>query len=490
MSTTPPKPIYLDHAATTPLLPAVRKAMEPYLNEKFGNAGSLHRFGQHAIDSIDGAREQIAKAIGTKFEEIIFTGSATEANNLALRGAVKMAKSVETDIFRNQNSFSPAEKLSFPSPRQLRQKSETKLVGSAGYSSKQSVSTLKFPFRIIISSIEHDSVLQTAKDLEKDGVEIVYLPVDKCGVVDLEVLRKSLNEQTILVSVMYVSNEIGTIQPIAEISKIISKFKTEKLKEQKSFTKKSVSESERARFTAEREERGREASGRVNGWESETPSFRERSGRDRFPIFHTDAVQAFRYMDCDVNKLGVDAITLSAHKIGGPKGVGALYTRVKLPSLITGGGQEFGMRAGTENVAGIVGFGAAVCEAVKHRKENAKKVYLLRSTFAKGLREIVPDVQLNGPDWDEKIDAQFIPHILNVFFPAHLAEELMIRLDREDVAVSSGSACSSRASKLSHVLKAIGCSTDRIQCSLRFSFGPETTMKDVIEALRRIKKTL
>ena len=299
MSTIRPKPIYLDYAATTPLLPAVRKAMGPFLGNEFGNAGSLHSFGQRAMAAVDNARETIAKAIGAKFEQVIFTGSATEANNLALRGVVKMARSAYADFSQNQSAswrIVPATKLSFPSTRQLRQQSEAKLVGPAGYSSKQSASALESPVRIIISSIEHDSVLQTAKDLEREGIEVICLPVNKHGLVDLNALKKSLNENTILVSVMYVSNEIGTIQPIAEISKIVRQFKKHTL-----LSKKSVSEAERARFPAKQEERGRpaspaggEASGRANGWESETPSFRERSGSDLFPLFHVDAVQAFR----------------------------------------------------------------------------------------------------------------------------------------------------------------------------------------------------
>lgn len=438
MSTIRLKPIYLDYAATTPLLPSARRAMEPFLKTEFGNAGSLHLFGQKAVTALDDARETIARAIGAELGTIVFTGSATEANNLFLRGAVKKWR---------------AEKTGVP--------------------------------KILISAVEHDSILETARDLERDGVQVAVIPVNSHGIVDLKKLEQELTSDVAAISVLYVSNEIGTVQPITEISRIIFQRK-----ERGFLSKKSVSEAERARFTAKREERGREASGRASGWVSKTPSFRERNTSDSFPLFHTDAAQALRYLDCDVEKLGVDAMTLSAHKIGGPKGVGALFTRVKLPPFITGGGQESGLRAGTENIAGISGFAAAVRETEKKRKSNAKKVYLLRALFASGLRNIVPDVQWNGPDWDSTDAGLFAPHILNAFFPAHLAEELLVRFDRAGVAVSSGSACSARASKLSHVLAAIGCATDRIQCSLRFSFGPELTPGDIKEALGRINSLL
>ena len=439
MSTNRTKPIYLDYAATTPILSVVRKAMMPFLSSEFGNAGSLHGFGQRAMAAIDVARETVAKAIGAKFEQIVFTGSATEANNLVLRGAVKIAQSISHGTGRSSVPATEAT-LDLSMPRlsttdQARDISET-------FRSKKIVRP-----RIIILAIEHDSVLQTAKDLERDGVEVIYLPVDLRGVVDLRALKESLNERTILVSVMYVSNEIGTIQPIAEIGKIIKKFKERSLLSKKS-------------------------DGNI------------------FPLFHTDAVQAFRYLDCNIIKLGVDAMTLSAHKIGGPKGMGMLYTNIKLSPIITGGGQESGMRSGTENVAGIVGFGVAVAEAVKSRIRNFKRVEKLRNDFAEGLRNIVRDIQWNGPDLDSGDCAVSAPHILNVFFPAHLAEELLVAFDRAGIAVSSGSACSARASKLSHVLSAIGCTTDRIQCSIRFSFGPELSPVDTKEALRRIREAL
>lgn len=390
------KKIYLDYAATTPVDILVEKVMKPYFNRKFGNPSSLHFFGQEALAVIDESRAKIAKNIGADFKEIVFTGSATEANNLVLRGIVKNVKQP----------------------------------------------------RIIISAIEHESVLETARDLEKTGVEVIYLPVNRDGIVDLVKLKKSLNERTVLISIMYANNEIGIIQPIAEIMKIIKNFR------------------------------------KINNL--------------LFPLLHTDAVQAFQFLDCDVNKLGVDLMTLSAHKIYGPKGIGALYIRQKkeldkktiihnskfiIPN-ITGGGQEFGLRSGTENVAGIAGFAKAVELAAKNREKENKRIGELSGYFWKEIKKIYPKAKINGP----KIGAKNrLPNILNIYYPDNSAEDLLIKLDLAGVAVSSGSACSSRALSLSHVLKACGFSDKRIKSSLRFSFGRFTTMAEIKEALKKMK---
>ena len=404
--------IYLDYAATTPVESRVFKEMEPYFSEKYGNPGSLHLFGQEAIAAVDRSRETIAEMIGAPlaagFREVIFTGSATEANNLALRGVVKQLKI--------QNS------------------------------------KFKIP-RIIVSAIEHESVLRTAEDLEKDGVEVIYIPVSRKGFVDLKKLKSALDEKTILVSVMYANNEIGTVQPISEISKVIKKFRSTKI-------------------------------------HNLTPN--------TYPLFHTDAVQAFQYLDCDVSKLGVDLMTLSAHKIYGPKGVGALYVRNLqlntynssslrssepngLKPIITGGGHEFGLRSGTENVPSIIGFARAVEFAAEMREKERKRISKLRDYFWKELKKIYPAALRNGGEPN-------LPNILNIYFPNHLSEDLLIKLDMAGVAVSSGSACRARSTKPSHVLEALRLPTKRIKSSIRFSLGRFTKRQEIKEALERIKK--
>ena len=443
--------VYLDYAATTPMDPLIKKAMMPYFSEKFGNPSSLHFFGQETLAAIDEAREKIAKTINADFREVIFTGSATEANNLALRGVAKNFGSYRAIVFQKQNNFAPAAKFSSPSARQSRF-AGTKLAAPAGCSSKQLALNRNFlPLRIIVSAIEHESILETCRDLEREGVEIIYLPVNKHGIVDLKKLKESLNEQTILVSIMYANNEIGTIQPIADISKIINQFK------EKNFS--------------------------------------------TYPLFHTDAVQAFQFLDCDVKKLGIDLMTLSAHKIYGPKGIGLLYVKSKVPNpksqinskyqiqnskflqpIITGGGQEFNLRSGTENVAAIAGFAKAIELAGKNREKESKKISALLNYFWHQLKKIYPKTELNG-----FLKITNLPNILNVYFPSQNAQDLLMEFDLNGVAISSGSACSARATKQSHVLKAIGLNAQKIKSSLRFSFGKFTTKKEINRALKIIK---
>ncbi len=402
------KKIYFDYAATAPVAPSVFRAMRPYFSNKFGNPGSLHSFGQEAMTAIDESREKIAKEIsrppsahsgGGGFREIIFTGSATEANNLALRGIVNIFK-------------------------------ET--------SSKQ----LAFVPKIIVSSIEHESILETCRDLGKKGTEIIYLPVDKNGVVNLKKLKNSLDERTILISVMYANNEIGTIQPIAEISKILQQFKKER-------------------------------------------------NLVIYPLFHTDAAQAFQFLDCDADKLGIDLMTLSAHKIYGPKGIGALFMKhtlqasgFMLHALIAGGGQEFGLRAGTENVSSIVGFAKAVELAVKNREGEKIRTEELKNYFWKKIKNIFPKAEKNNSE------KNCLPNIINVYFPGHNSQDLLMKLDLAGIAVSSGAACSARDRKISYVLSSCGFSDKRIKSSLRFSFGKPTTKKEIDEAIKRLKLVL
>ena len=307
--------------------------------------------------------------------------------------------------------------------------------------------------RIIVSSIEHESVLETARDLEQDGVEVIYLPVDKRGVVDLKKLKESLNENTVLVSIMYVNNEIGTVQPISEIAKIIGDFRASS-----SITSRSI------------------------GKHGPRPSPGRQSGLSltRLPLFHVDASQAFQFFDCDVKKLGVDMMTLSAHKMYGPKGSGALYVSSsfqpptsKLQPLLAGGGQEFGLRSGTENVPAIVGFAKAV-ELSAHSRELAeKKIGPLRDYFWRETKKIQPKAEANGilQATSEKAKATNASHILNIYFPGHAAQDILTRLDLAGISASSGSACRSRAMESSYVIEALKYSRERAKSSVRFSFG-------------------
>lgn len=450
------EPIYLDYASTTPLDPEVFDAMLPHLCSlppsslqaksykltatHFGNPGSLHSFGQKASAAVFAARQTVASALGAHYSEIVFTGSATEANNMALRSTVKQ-------FLISNSQF---------------------LKGSKA--------------RLIVSSIEHESVLETARDLEREGVEVIYLPVSEEGIVDLKVLKESLNERTVLVSVMYGNNEVGTIQPIAEISRIIANYKLQIAnRPSSSLNPKSY------KLTA-----------------------------NSFPLLHTDAVQAFQYLDCNVNELGVDLMTLSGHKIYGPKGIGALYVSeqqkvnskqdassplsansYKLKAILTGGGQEFGLRSGTENVPAIVGFAKAVELAVKNRQKEAKRVALLRDELLKRIKFIFEGVVVNGgKNISEK---GRLPNNLNIYIPngkgspALSGEQLLVSLDLAGVAVSSGSACKARSIDPSHVLLAMGFDRLRAKNSIRFSLGKMTTRKEialVANVLKSLKKSI
>src|SRR3989344_1286944 len=397
--------IYLDYAASTPVDKDVAEAMKPYFTENFGNPGSTHYFGQKAQAAIDNSREVVAKSIGAKFNEVIFTGSATEANNLALRGVLKAA--------------------SVPRPR------------------------------VIVSVMKQSSVLDAAKFLAasfqeaslapkrrgKEGVEVIYLPVCKEGFVDIESLKKRLTKNTVLVSVIYASNEIGAIQPINAIGKIIKDFR----------------------------------------------------GNNIYPLFHTDAVQAFQFLGCDVNRLGIDSMTLSSQKIYGPKGVGALSIRglevrevnkpTKLQPIITGGGQEYWLRSGTENVPAIVGFGKAVELIQKNKNKEAKRIKGLRDYFWRKLRAAKPELELNGPSISSPLR---LPNNLSIYFPGVNSQDLLIKFDLNGVSLSAGSACSARSTKASHVIEALNMGEDRARSSLRVSLGRPTNKKDIDTALKLV----
>lgn len=420
--------IYWDYAASTPVHPDVLRVMRDYYADVFGNAGSLHSFGQDAIALLDRSREIVADSIRAGFREVVFIGSATEANNLALRGMVKAWMRMQ----RNKELG-------------MRNKAKEK----------------KTRARVIVSSIEHDSILETCRELERNGVEVVTVPVNSIGVVDLKRLEQTLNKNTIFVSVMYGNNEVGTVQPIREVRSVIQRFRD-------SITTK--------KFLT-----------------------------TIYPLFHTDAVQTFQYLPCIVDELGVDFMTISGHKICGPKGVGVLYVRNKelgirnkaggnkdwiLP-VITGGGQEFGLRAGTENVPLIAGFAKAIQIMLRVRDKEKGRVARLKLEFWKGLKKIFPEAEVNGEELGmrnkELGGGGVLPHILSVYFPGVSAEHLLMQLDIQGIAVSSGAACSSRSFKPSHVLVAMGHSTLRAQQSVRFSFGRFTTLQEVREALKRMK---
>ncbi len=461
--------IYLDYAATTPVDEKVFQAMRPYFGAKFGNPGSLHSFGQEAIGAVDLSREIIAKAIGAEFREIVFTGSATEANNLALCGVLEGYR--------------------------------LKVLGyrDGEFNNGLIPNTYKLKPRLIISAVEHESVLETARVLEKEGVEIIIIPVNKNGIVDLVKLKEALNEQTVLVSIMYANNEVGTIQPLSEIISIINDFRKRK---HEALNSKS------------------ETNSNVQNLKYRKTSGLE-FGNSLFPFFHTDAVQALQFLDCNVNNLGVDLMTISAHKIYGPKGVGALYIKNNnlgnpfISAIVSGGGQEFGLRSGTENVPNIVGFGKAVELAEKNREKEARRILELKRRLWSGIKKICLKAEVNGkspafayqlrqgkqmanskaqitkngtPD-DWRLASCCLPNILNVYFPDYKAEEIMVGLDLAGVAVSSGSACSSRAAKASHVVAALGYSEERARRSVRFSLGRPTTIKE-IDATIKIFKNL
>jgi len=395
------KKIYLDYAATTPMDEEVLAEMTPYFSEKFGNPSSIHTFGQEALEGVDKARQQVADFLGCNASEIIFTSGATESNNMAIKGIVK---EIQNSKFKIQNSI--------------------------------------FIPHIITSSIEHHCVLNTSKVAEKEGVEVTYLKVDKDGLVNPGDLKKAIKENTILVSIMYANNEVGTIEPIAEIGKIIREINIEREK-------------------------------------NKLPKI----------YFHTDAVQAANYCDCNVDRLGVDLLSLSGHKIYGPKGVGILYIRrgTKIKSIQQGGEQEYNLRAGTHNVPGVVGFGKAVSLILTHRKK-MEEIKKLRDYLIDEVLKNIPNTKLNG-------SREFrLPHNANFSFQGVEGESILMLLDQEGIAVSTGSACSSASLEPSHVLSAMGIPPEIAHASVRFTLGKDTTKEEIdfvskvlIEKIKRLR---
>lgn len=378
---------YLDNAATTMLDPRVLAAMLSYLKESYGNASSIHSLGQLAKEAIEKARQTIADFIIAKPEEITFTSGGTESDNFVIKQVVA----------QNQG------------------------------------------MHIIISTIEHDAVLKTAKFLEKSGTKVTYLSVNTEGLINLNELEKAIDDQTILISVMHANNEIGTIEPIQEIGQIVKKIREQR-------KNKNI----------------------------KTPIY-----------FHTDAVQTFGHLPINVDELGVDFLSASAHKVYGPKGVGMLYHRtgIKLDPLIHGGGHENGWRSGTENVPGIVGFAKAVELAKKEMVGEYKRLTEWREKLIKGLEKI-KDINLNGHRHLR------LPNNVNVSVKGVEGEAVLLYLDKRGIACSTGSACSSHSLKASHVLLALGKTSEEAHSSLRFSMGRFTKKGEIKKLLKALPEII
>jgi len=371
---------YLDYAATTPVDSRVLKAMLPYFTEKFGNSVSLHYFGEEAKKVLEKTRLTIAKSLNAKNQnEIIFTSSATESNNLALKGIA----------FANQNEGK----------------------------------------HIIISSIEHDCVLNSAKWLEKRGFKITKIKVNKYGVIDPKDVEKAIRKDTILVSIIHGSNEIGTIEPIEQIGKICEKKKV---------------------------------------------------------YFHTDASQSFGKIPLDVQKMKVDLLTASSHKIYGPKGAALLYVKseTKIEPLIHGGGHEFGLRSSTVNVPAIIGFGKAVEICEKEMKKESKRQIKLRDKLINGILKKIPDSHLNGHP------TKRLPNNTNFWFSYVEGESIVMDLNSYGIAASTGSACSSEKLEPSHILLACGLRPEQAHGSLRLTIGRWTKEQDINYLLKILPKTI
>ena len=369
--------IYLDYTATTPTHPEVVKAMLPYFTDAFGNASTIYSYGQEAKGAIEEARDKVADLIGAQSEEIVFTSGGTEADNFALEG-VAFAKESKGN-------------------------------------------------HIITSSVEHHAVIETCKFLERRGFRVTYLPVDEYGLVAPDDVKRAITDKTILISVMQANNEVGTMEPIAEIGKI---------------------------------------------------------AKEAGIYFHTDAVQTVGHIPVDVNELRVDLLSMSAHKLYGPKGVGALYIRkgTKLIPFMHGGEQERRRRASTENVPGIVGFGKATELAQHEMAEEAERLVYLRDQLTEGLLERIDYTRLNGHP------IKRLPNNANISVDFVEGESMLLNLDLEGICASTGSACSSSSLEPSHVLRALGLSPEQAHGSLRFSLGKWTTEEEIGRVLEVLPK--
>lgn len=370
--------VYMDHSATTPADPEVANLMMTYLTEKYGNPSSVHGFGREVKQALEEARHQVAELIGAKPAEITFTSGGTEADNLAILGVA--------EAYRKKGKH------------------------------------------LITSAVEHHAVLDTCEYLAKNGFELTVLPVDAEGFVAVEDVAKSIRPDTILISIMHANNEVGTIQPIAEIGKI---------------------------------------------------------ARERGVIFHVDAVQSLGKIPVNVQDMNADLVTVSSHKIYGPKGVGALYIRkgIRIIPLVHGGGQEKKRRSGTENVPGVIGFGKACELAGQRMAAEAEELKRLRDKLLQGIGERIDYVKVNGPQGDRRL-----PNNVNVSIQFVEGESLLLSLDMLGIAASSGSACTSGSLDPSHVLLAMGLPHEIAHGSLRFSLGNQNTDEDVDYVLEQLPK--
>lgn len=369
--------VYLDNAATTALSPKVLEKMMPYLTDTYGNASSPHSFGQTARIGVEHAREQVARAINADPSEIVFTGCGTESDNTVLFGVAER------------------------------------------YAKKGD--------HIITTNVEHHAILHSCAALEKKGIRVTYLPVDKDGLVTPEQVRDAITDKTILVSVMFANNEVGTIMPIPEIAAVC---------------------------------------------------------HEKGVLFHTDAVQAAGHIPIDVKAMGIDMLSISGHKFHGPKGVGVLYERkgIRLPSYIIGGEQEKGRRAGTENVAGIVGLGEALELAVTNMSETSARMTRMRDRLIDGIEATIPEVKLNGHR------TKRLPNNVNFSIKYIEGESILLMLDMAGIAASSGSACTSGSLDPSHVLLALGLTHEVAHGSVRLTLGDDTTDEDIDYVLETLPK--
>lgn len=369
--------VYLDNAATTALSPKVLEKMMPYLTDIYGNASSPHSFGQDARIGVEHAREQVARAINADPSEIVFTGCGTESDNTVLFGVAER------------------------------------------YAKKGD--------HIITTNVEHHAILHSCAALEKKGIKVTYLPVDKDGLVTPEQVRDAITDKTILVSVMFANNEVGTIMPIPEIAAVC---------------------------------------------------------HEKGVLFHTDAVQAAGHIPIDVKAMGIDMLSISGHKFHGPKGVGVLYERkgIRLPSYIIGGEQEKGRRAGTENVAGIVGLGEALELAVTNMSETSARMTRMRDRLIEGIEATIPEVKLNGHR------TKRLPNNVNFSIKYIEGESILLMLDMAGIAASSGSACTSGSLDPSHVLLALGLTHEVAHGSVRMTLGDDTTDEDIDYVLETLPK--